>query len=180
MNRSALYFAVGLVLPVTGAVAQSSNDLTGAWSLVSLVEDHGGKLEHPFGEQPNGMINYDRNGMVMVFIASNNRPKSSDRPTVPVGPSVAYYGTYALDGNNLTAHVKGSTYPNFEGTDQKGVIAINGDNLKLVRTITGGAQPFTSPSVPMTVRHRPPWSLDPMGRKDDLAHAHGSDAERRY
>ena len=25
-----------------------------------------------------------------------------------------------------------------------------------------------------------PWSLDPMGRKDDLAHAHGSDAERRY
>jgi hypothetical protein len=145
MNRSALYFAVGLVLPVTGAVAQSSNDLTGAWSLVSLVEDHGGKLEHPFGEQPNGMINYDRNGMVMVFIASNNRPKSSDRPTVPVGPSVAYYGTYALDGNNLTAHVKGSTYPNFEGTDQKGVIAINGDNLKLVRTITGGAQPFTSP-----------------------------------
>jgi hypothetical protein len=36
------------------------------------------------------------------------------------------------------------------------------------------------PSVPMTVRHRPPRSLDPMGRKDDLAHAHGSDAERRY
>ena len=38
----------------------------------------------------------------------------------------------------------------------------------------------TLPSVPMTMRHGPPWSLDPMGRKDDLAHAHGSDAERRY
>jgi hypothetical protein len=49
----------------------------------------------------------------------------------------------------------------------------------LVDAINGLPIPAV-PSVPMTVRHRPPWSLDPMGRKDDLAHAHGSDAERRY
>ena len=44
----------------------------------------------------------------------------------------------------------------------------------------GDFRAWKDPSVPMTVRHGPPWSLDPMGRKDDLAHAHGSDAERRY
>ena len=34
--------------------------------------------------------------------------------------------------------------------------------------------------VPTRVRHRSPRSLGPTGWKDDLNHAHGSDAERRY
>ncbi len=40
----------------------------------------------------------------------------------------------------------------------------------------GGAQ---EPSVPMTMRHRPPGSLALRLLKDDLAHAHDPDPDRR-
>jgi Lipocalin-like domain len=63
---------------------------------------------------------------------------------VPVGPVIAYYGTYSPDGNTLNYHVRGAPYPNFEGTDQKGIITVKGDTLTSMRTITGGAEPFTS------------------------------------
>ena len=49
----------------------------------------------------------------------------------------------------------------------------------LVHELRGQALDVT-PSVPTRVRHRPPRSLDSTGWKDDLTHAYGSDAERRY
>jgi hypothetical protein len=112
--------ACAITAPLSLAYAQNPpvGQLAGVWSLTSLVEDHGGKMERPFGDNPNGRIVFD-NGAVTVFIATR-------------------------EGKNLTDHVLGATYPNFEGTDQKGVVTINSDNLALVRTITGGAETFTS------------------------------------
>ena len=57
---------------------------------------------------------------------------------------VAYYGTYSVEGTTLIYHVTGATYPNFEGTDQKGVITLKGDILTSVRTITSSSETFTS------------------------------------
>jgi Lipocalin-like domain len=138
MKRAILLGVLGS-LPAT-AMAQNTN-IVGTWSVVSLVQDS--TPEHPFGEQPNGEVIWTQEGAVFVFIASRDRGKSTALASQPVGPSVAYYGTYSLDGNNLTNHVKGSTYPNFESTDQKGTITVSGDHAKLVRTITGGSQPYT-------------------------------------
>ena len=137
--------ACAITAPLSLAYAQNPpvGQLAGVWSLTSLVEDHGGKMERPFGDNPNGRIVFD-NGAVTVFIATRDRPKSTAHPMPPVGPAIAYYGAYTLEGKNLTDHVLGATYPNFEGTDQKGVVTINSDNLALVRTITGGAETFTS------------------------------------
>jgi lipocalin-like protein len=137
-------WGLAVCLLPAGAWAQT-NALVGTWSIASLVEDHArGKQSQPFGEHPNGAISYGQDGTVFVFIATSDRAKSTAPAMQPVGPVVAYYGTYTLDGTNLTNHVKGSTYPNFEGTEQKGVVTVSGDHAKLVRTITGGAETFTS------------------------------------
>lgn len=145
MTRYALALACGLAVPAASASAQSLADqIVGEWSLVSLVEDHGGKAEHPLGEKMHGSIILDKSGGFSTFLASDDRPKSASHPMVPVGPVIAYYGTYSVDGNTLIYHVQGATYPNFEGTDQKGTITVKGDTLTSMRTITGGAAPFTS------------------------------------
>jgi Lipocalin-like domain len=134
------------LLSASTSIAQttsSSEQLQGTWTMVSIDGDHHGQKEYPFGDKPNGSLILDR-GMVAVFIAKADRTKSAGHPSEPVGPVVAYYGTYSIDGDALTYHVKGSTYPNYEGTNQKASFSLSGDTLTLVRTITTTKEPFIS------------------------------------
>jgi hypothetical protein len=141
--RYALGVAVGLMLPIA-AFAQSSTRVVGTWSLVSLSEDHHGQITHPLGDKPEGQVIYGEHGELAVILVSGDREKKAGNPLTPVGPAIAYYGTYTVSGNNTAYHVTASTYPNFAGTDQKGTFTLNGDTLTLVREIIGGAEPFTS------------------------------------
>jgi hypothetical protein len=141
--RYALGLTVGLMLPIA-AFAQSSTQIAGTWSLVSLSEDHHGQITHPLGDKPQGQVIYGEHGELAVILVSGDREKKAGNPLTPVGPAIAYYGTHTVSGNNIAYHVTASTYPNFAGTDQKGTLALKGDTLTLVREITGGAEPFTS------------------------------------
>ena len=140
--RYALGLAAGLMSPMT-AFAQPT-PITGTWSLVSLTENHHGELSHPLGDKPQGQIIYGEHGETSVILASSDREKKPGNPLTPVGPSIAYFGTYSLSGSNLSLHVMASTFPNFAGTDQKGTVTVKGDSLTLVREILGGTEPFTS------------------------------------
>jgi hypothetical protein len=135
--------AVGLVLPIA-ALAQSSTPIAGTWSLVSLSEDHHGQITHPIGDNPQGQVIYGDHGELAVILVSGDREKHAGNPLIPVGPAIAYYGTYTVSGNNIAYHVAASTYPNFAGTNQKGTFTLKGDTLTLVREIIGGTEPFTS------------------------------------
>jgi Lipocalin-like domain len=46
--------------------------------------------------------------------------------------TIAYFGTYSVSAEDrlLTAHVEGSTFPNWVGTDQKHLFTIIGDELR--------------------------------------------------
>jgi hypothetical protein len=143
MMRYTLGLAVGLMLPVV-AFAQPTTPITGTWSLVALSEDHHGQVTHPLGDKPQGQVIYGALGEVSVILVSSDREKKPGNPLIPVGPVIAYFGTYTVNGNNVINHVTASTYPNFAGTDQKGTFMLNGDTLTLVREIVGGAEPFTS------------------------------------
>lgn len=141
--RYALGLAVGVMLPIA-AFAQSSAPIAGTWSLVSLSEDHHGQITHPIGDKPQGQVIYGEHGELAVILVSGDREKKAGNPLTPVGPAIAYYGTYTVSGNNIAYHVTASTYPNFAGTDQKGTFTLKGDTLTLVREIIGGTEPFTS------------------------------------
>ncbi len=139
--RCALGFTIGLVLPIA-AFAQASTPIAGTWSLASLSEDHHGQITHPLGDKPQGQVIYGEHEELAVILLSGEREKKSGNPLTPIGPAIAYYGTYTVSSNNIAYHVTASTYPNFAGTDQKGTFTVKGDTLTLVREVTGGSEPF--------------------------------------
>ena len=50
-----------------------------------------------------------------------------------VDSTITYFGTYSASeaDNSITIHVEGSTFPNWNGTDQKRLVTITGDRLTL-------------------------------------------------
>jgi hypothetical protein len=66
------------------------------------------------------------------------------------GPAVGYYGTYSVDegDKSLVYRVEASTYPNFEGTEQKATITvIKGDDLTYVRASIPSLQGPFAPTL---------------------------------
>src|ERR1700689_3096645 len=141
--RRALGLTFGLMMPAA-AFAQASTPIAGTWALVSVNENHHGQITRPLGEKPQGQVIYGDHGELAVMLFSGDRERKAGNPLTPVGPAVAYYGTYTVSGNTIAIHITASTYPNFAGTDQKGTFTVKDDTLTLVREVTAGAEPFTS------------------------------------
>jgi len=134
------------------AATPKTNDLTGAWQLVSVETVRpNGEIIYPFyGKFPKGMIVYDRSGWMSVQIVSD--PK----PVVPTGNSrdpfknapaaekavaadgyYAYFGTYSVDvtASTVTHHLKESLYPGERGEDFVRHFSIADGRLTLVANI---------------------------------------------
>jgi hypothetical protein len=144
MNRLGILTMTTMVLLVPlaagDAVAQQKSlkeQLVGTWTLVSLVEQYqdGRKDSNSFGPNLKGMLMLDRTGQFSLQLIGGERAKTSGNPRSPIGPAVAYFGTYSVgEGDkSLTYHVERSTFPDFEGTDQKATVTIAGDELRYVR-----------------------------------------------
>jgi hypothetical protein len=137
MNAKSWIVGVAVVAAsvATGSAQTLKEQLTGTWTLVSNVEKYqDGKEENSFGPRMKGQLMLSPTGRFSVFLVGGDRPKSAD-PTTPIGPAVAYFGTYTVDegSKTLSYHVEGATFPNFEGTDQKATVTIKGDELSYVR-----------------------------------------------
>lgn len=76
-----------------------------------------------------GLLMFDANSFSFQMIAGG-RAKSND-PRTPVAPMVAYFGTYSVSDAEmvLTYHIERSSWPNFEGQDQKRIVTIKGDEM---------------------------------------------------
>jgi hypothetical protein len=91
----------------------------GTWTPVSV---------EAFGPNPKGILIFDANGRFYLQILRSELPKiaSNKRDTgtpeenkAVVSGSIAYYGTYTMNGTDLMLHVEGCSFPNWTGTDQK-------------------------------------------------------------
>jgi Lipocalin-like domain len=147
ITLSTLLSVLGLV-PLTGdAVAQSAKDLVGTWTLVSVVNTRpdGTKFD-PNDGKAGGMLFFASTGQFswqtirsdIPKLASNNRSQGTADEFKAVAQGVlSYFGTYSLDdsGKTLTQHVKGSSFPNYNGTDRKWSIALSGDELTLASQV---------------------------------------------
>lgn len=146
----AALLCLGVAFHSGGAIAQQKTlkeQLVGNWTLVSLVEEYqDGKKEYPLGPKLNGMMMLDGSGNFSFFIIGSDRAKSTGHPLNPVGPVSAYFGTYSAgeEEKSLTWHIKGATFPNFEGTDLKAAFTIKMDELKVVRSLPSPRGPFVS------------------------------------
>jgi len=149
--RMALTAVVGFVLTV--GIASHGNaqqptrsvgrQLVGTWLLVSAVNTHpDGTRFNALGGNDKGLLMFDGKGHVSQIVmgdarrkfALNNRLEGTpeENKSVVAG-TIAFYGTYSVDadGHTLTLHLERSSFPNWDGADQKRTMTLAGDELKL-------------------------------------------------
>lgn len=120
-----------------------SKKFRGTWKLVSCeARSSKGEVTHPYGKDPVGMLMYDSRGNMSVLIMRRDRPKFASGNLLKGTPeeikaafegSLAYCGTYKVNEEKKTVahHVKGSTFPNWVGTDLVRFLEYSGDQLLL-------------------------------------------------
>jgi hypothetical protein len=133
--------AIELGYPANIVLGQAAKELVGTWSLVSITVSQDGQKIEPFGADPRGLLVFEPNGRFSLTVTRTDLPKFSSnnrRTGTPeenkaiVQGSIAYFGTYSVreDERLFIAHVEGSTFPNWVGTDQKRLFAITGEELR--------------------------------------------------
>jgi hypothetical protein len=133
---------LGLALP---ANAQSlKQQIAGSWTLESGSENYpDGRKNMPWA---TGNLIIDSSGHASMFLVGRDQPKDSPSVRTPVGPFVAYYGTYTVDepGKVLTWKIEYGASPLFNGAVRTQKISLDGE----VMTWTGSE--VKTPEGPMT------------------------------
>jgi hypothetical protein len=141
---------LGVVLSASEVFAQSTKDLAGTWTLVSVVTEQGGNKTDTYGPNPKGILMVDANGRYVITFARADLPKvaSNNRTTATpeenkaiVGGSLTHFGTISVNtaDKTFTFKIETATFPNWDGTEQKRAFTVTGDELTYtVPTASGG------------------------------------------
>jgi len=140
--------------------AGDTRPLTGIWTLVSadLLKPDGARV-HDYGEAPKGQLIIDAQGHYSVQIYASERPRfaSNDKASgtpeefkAAVMGSSVHYGTIEVDEveHVMTLHLDHSAYPNQEGTQQKRIYELKGNELSY------RVPPRPDGSIPVSVWRR--------------------------
>jgi hypothetical protein len=140
-------FAIGasmvLALAAGSALGQTTKSVAGSYTLVKNTV---------FGEKARGTMILAPDGQYSLIVASASLPKiasgarnkaTAQENKAVVDGSIAHWGKYSVDdgGKNLTFHIQGSTFPNWDGQTQKRALKVSGDTLTYIVAApsTGGA-----------------------------------------
>ncbi|MGH6899878.1 MAG: lipocalin-like domain-containing protein [Geminicoccaceae bacterium] len=140
---------LGLALPAGHASAQTAKDLVGTWSVASVTVEQSGTKVEPYGSDPEGILMLDENGRYTVMVlrpdlptfASNSRTAGTlEENGAVVQGSIAHFGTYAVEGaDTLVFRIEASTFPNWDGAEQKRPFMLTGGKLEYtVPAASGG------------------------------------------
>jgi hypothetical protein len=129
------FLCLGIALPASDAVGQQKTLkelIVGTWLLDSVYnQTQDGKKHDMFGPGVKGIAMFDGNGRFSWQIISADRSKSaSNNPLNPVGPAIAYFGTYTVDeaAKTVTYHIERATFPQWDGINRTANIAIATEN----------------------------------------------------
>lgn len=143
MRTTLTLLLLGIILPWSGAIAQSTlkDQVVGTWKYVSvdLVRPDGTR-EPLFGPNPQGQANFDSNSRYILmtaragqakFTSTNRMEGTPEENKAVVQGSIAHFGKYTVDETNktITFHIEASTFPNWNGTEQRRPITVTGDEL---------------------------------------------------
>ena len=138
---------LAIAMAAGGAAGQqpgksAKEQFVGTWTLVSIhyVHPDGTKIE-PFGPNAKGMLVFDGAGRFETQIMAADRPKFASNNRMVGTPEeykatsqgvVAYFGTYTVNERDhiLTLHIERSSFPNWDGTDQKRSFSFTNDELR--------------------------------------------------
>jgi hypothetical protein len=123
-----------------GTLAQQ---IQGSWILVSIYNEQDGKRIEALGSKPRGSMILTSDGRFSMILmraslpkfGSNNRMKgTAEENRAVVQGSIAFFGSYAVASEKeqtVNLRIEGSTFPNWDGQDQKRVMTAKGDELKV-------------------------------------------------
>lgn len=124
--------------------------LIGTWMLASWEQKKGdGTKVQRYGENPVGIAFFDAGGRYIITVMRADRANyasgalwqgTAEENKATADGTITYFGTYSVSeaDSSIAIHIDGSSFPNWNGVDQKRLVAIAGDRLTLtVRPPTG-------------------------------------------
>lgn len=127
--------------PLSAGAAESlKQQLVGTWRVTSFVNanEKTGKTTEAFGSDPKGYFMFDAGDHFSINLLRPGRPKYARRD-FPVGGEsnaalegiITMFGDYKVNesDHSISLHVIGGSFPAWDNTNQKRLIAINGDEL---------------------------------------------------
>src|SRR5215470_8684011 len=138
-------FVIGIVaaMGLFGAAhAQGAKDVVCTWDYVSAdTVSADGKRSPTFGPNPKGIVVFAANGHYALIVTRSGQPKFASNNRMEGTPeenkaivqgSISHFGTYVVNeaDKTITFHIQTSTFPNWDGMDQKRPFTLSGDELK--------------------------------------------------
>lgn len=118
------------------------DQVVGTWKYVSVdnIRPDGSRVPL-FGPNPKGRIVFDSNGNYVLMTSRANQEKfasgkrdegTQDEYKAVVQGSIAHFGRYEVNDADKTIvfHIEASTFPNWNGIEQKRPFSVSGDELK--------------------------------------------------
>jgi hypothetical protein len=117
--------------------------LVGTWMLVAWEQRRtdGSKVLR-YGEHPLGIAFFDAGGRYIITVMRSDRANHAsgalwqstpDEDKATADGTITYFGTYSVSEahSSIAIHIEGSSFPNWNGCDQKRFVAIAEDRLTL-------------------------------------------------
>jgi lipocalin-like protein len=139
--RIALAAGIAAACISTIPLAQGNKGIAGTWAMVKNTTELDGKVVNTYGDKPMGQVTFTADGRYNLMIARPDMPKfaSNNRNTgtpeenkAIVQGMISHYGRYTMepDGKTMTFHIESASFPNWNGTSQKRVYQVGGDELQ--------------------------------------------------
>ena len=108
----------------------------------------GTKVER-YGTSPNGIAFFDAGGRYIITVMRSDRAKyasnalwqgTAEENKETADGTTTYFGTYSISetDSSIAIHIEGSSFPNWNGTDQKCFVTITEEHLTLTVRPAGG------------------------------------------
>jgi len=152
LTTLALLF-LGVALSSGDAIGQEKTlkeQLVGTWTYVSVdtVRPDGSRVPM-YGPGPQGLAVFDGNGRYILMTARSGQPKFASNNRAEGTPeeykavvhgSIAHFGRYTVNEaeKTITFHIEISTFPNWNGVEQKRPFTLTGDELKWTTAASSG------------------------------------------
>jgi Lipocalin-like domain len=144
---------LGVALPSADALSQDKTlkeQIVGTWAYVSvdIVRPDGSRVPL-YGPDPQGLAVFDSTGHYILMTARAGQPKFASNSRTEGTPeeykavvhgSIAHFGTYTVNDvdKSITFHIETSTFPNWNGVDQKRPVTLTRDELKWTTAASSG------------------------------------------
>jgi hypothetical protein len=117
----------------------NEKDIAGTWLVLSVVNEVDGKKVDLFGPYPQGQFIFTPDGYFSIniirsgrtkFVSNNSTAGTTEENKGAMAGTLSLFGTYSINSDGWqTLHIAGSSFPNWDATEQKRLVQIKDDEM---------------------------------------------------